>query len=317
MSTNLQMQAQGQGRRQVMQAAVGLAVGAVALLFAGEALAASCPGDMALVNGSCVDKFEGSLVEIREDGTEVPFSPYATPVGHKVRAVSREGVAPQAHISMVEAQKACKASSKRLCHSKEWKTACKGPDKTRFPYGNTREANACVDTDRTSPVLKKYAGEHTARTMNDPTLNQEPNTLEPTGAAAACTNAYGVHDMVGNIHEWTDDAAFRGGYYLDTTLNGEGCDYVTTAHSPIYYDYSTGFRCCADEGSLPDDVEPTPEAQPTAPAAPTAPIDPSTTRPFAPMGDDGPSGSWVAPAAATLNGGERRRGRGRGRTELG
>jgi sulfatase modifying factor 1 len=64
-----------------------------------------------------------------------------------------------------------------------------------------------------------------------------------------------VHDMVGNVHEWTDDASFRGGYYLDTKLNGEGCDYRTTAHAPAYYDYSTGFRCCADEGSAPaDDV---------------------------------------------------------------
>jgi formylglycine-generating enzyme len=298
----------------MVKSPVGLALGAAAFAFAAffgtDALAASCPRDMALVNGTCVDKFEGSLVEINEDGSEAPFSAYATPVGHKVRAVSQEGVAPQAHISMVEAQRACKASGKRLCHAKEWKSACKGPDKTQYPYGNTREASACVDTDRTSPVLKKYAGEHTARTMNDPTLNQEPNTLEPTGAAAACTNAYGVHDMVGNIHEWTDDAAFRGGYYLDTKLNGEGCDYVTTAHSAIYYDYSTGFRCCADEGSLPDDAS-APETAPEPPASAPSPIDPSTTRPAAPLGDDGPSGSWVRPAAATLNGGERRRGRGR------
>ncbi len=295
----------------LVQVAVGIVVGAASLLVGSEAIAASCPRDMALVNGSCVDKFEGSLVEVLEDGTEVPFSPYQTPAGHKVRAVSQEGVAPQAHISMVDAQKACKTSGKRLCHAKEWKSACKGPDKTRYPYGDTREANACVDTDRTSPVLKKYMGEHTARTMNDPTLNQEPNTLEPTGAAAACTNSYGVHDMVGNIHEWTDDAAFRGGYYLDTKLNGEGCDYVTTAHSAIYYDYSTGFRCCADEGSLPDDAEPAPDATPRE--APSAPIDPSTTRPALPMGDDGPTRTWAAPAAATINGGERRRGRGRGR----
>jgi len=296
--------------RQLVKATVSIGVLGLGLLFGTEARAASCPSDMALVNGTCVDKFEGSLVEIAEDGSESTFSPYATPVGHKVRAVSKEGVAPQAHISMVEAQKACKASGKRLCHAKEWKAACKGPEKTQYPYGSTREANACVDTDRTSPVLKKYNGEHTARTMNDPTLNQEPNTLEPTGAAAACTNSYGVHDMVGNIHEWTDDAAFRGGYYLDTKLNGEGCDYVTTAHSAIYYDYSTGFRCCADEGSLPDDA-PAPDATPVQTDAPSAPIDPSTTRPTAPLGDDGPSRSWVGPAAATLNGGERRRGRGR------
>ena len=52
--------------------------------------------------------------------------------------------------------------------------------------------------------------------------------------------------MVGNLHEWTSAASgtFRGGYYLDTTQHGSGCDYVTTAHNVKYHDYSTGFRCC-------------------------------------------------------------------------
>ncbi|HEY8077051.1 MAG TPA: SUMF1/EgtB/PvdO family nonheme iron enzyme [Labilithrix sp.] len=215
----------------------------------------ACPRNMAHVGHSCVDKFEGSLVEILEDGSEVPYSAYQAPNGHKVRAVSRRGVAPQGHISMVEAQRACKASGKRLCHANEWKTACKGPEQTRYPYGNERKPNACTDTNRTSPMTKLYGGERSARTMNDPRANQVENSLAQTGDAESCTNDYGTHDMVGNIHEWTDDGSFRGGYYLDTTLNGEGCDYRTTRHAPSYYDYSTGFRCCADEGSVPEGDE--------------------------------------------------------------
>jgi formylglycine-generating enzyme required for sulfatase activity len=207
---------------------------------------APCPPEMALVGKSCVDKFEGSLVEIHDDGSEAAFSAYEPPNGKRVRAVSQPGVVPQAHISMYEAQRACKASNKRLCHAGEWKAACKGPERTRYPYGNTRVANACVDTDRTSPMGVLFLGEHTNRTMNDPRANQQENTVELTGATATCTSGYGVHDMVGNVHEWTDDASFRGGYYLDTKLNGEGCDYRTTAHAPAYHDYSTGFRCCAD-----------------------------------------------------------------------
>jgi formylglycine-generating enzyme len=209
----------------------------------------ACPENMALVGTSCVDKYEGSLVEIHDDGSESDFSPYAAPNGHHVRAVSRPGVVPQAHISMIEAKKACAASNKRLCRGDEWKAACKGPAATRYPYGNARVANACVDTNRTSPMTVLYSGERSGRTMNDPRANQQDNTVEPTGATASCTNDYGVHDMVGNVHEWTDDSSFRGGYYLDTKLNGEGCDYRTTAHAPAYYDYSTGFRCCADTGS--------------------------------------------------------------------
>ena len=53
--------------------------------------------------------------------------------------------------------------------------------------------------------------------------------------------------MMGNLHEWTADPAgtFRGGFYADTRVNGDGCGYRTTAHSAGYSDYSTGFRCCA------------------------------------------------------------------------
>jgi len=212
-----------------------------------------CPRNMALVGASCVDKYEGSLVEIHEDGTESDFSPHEAPNGHRVRAVSRPGVVPQAHISMVEAKRACAASNKRLCRADEWKAACKGPSKARYPYGNARLASACVDTNRTSPMNVLHSGERTARTMNDPRANQMDNTVERTGAAESCTNDFDVHDMVGNVHEWTDDGSFRGGYYLDTKLNGEGCDYRTTAHAPAYYDYSTGFRCCADAGTIADE----------------------------------------------------------------
>ena len=85
--------------------------------------------------------------------------------------------------------------------------------------------------------------------------------LGKTGEHIGCVNGWGVYDMVGNIHEWvaTDaslpNGTFAGGYYLDTTQNGQGCEYRTTAHAPAYYDYSTGFRCCADENALPADAE--------------------------------------------------------------
>ena len=212
----------------------------------------ACPSTMAHVGHSCVDKYEASLVEHTADGDKA-FSPYQAPNGRDVRAVSRRGVVPQAHISMVEAKRACTASGKRLCKAQEWKAACKGPESTRYPYGNKRTPGACVDTNRSSPMNTLHGGERTSKTLNDPLANQQKNTLEATGNREACTNGYDVHDMVGNVHEWTDDASFRGGYYLDTKLNGEGCDYRTTAHAPAYYDYSTGFRCCADEGSLTDD----------------------------------------------------------------
>ncbi len=207
-----------------------------------------CPSEMTLVGDVCVDRWEASLVEVRPDGVELTWSAYHSPHGRVVRAVSRPGVVPQGYVSMADARRACKASNKRLCKANEWKAACKGPQHTVYPYGSTRVPGACTDAGRTAPLTKLYGGKamFENKSMIDPRLNQLANTVARTGEAAQCTNDAGAFDMVGNLHEWTDDGTLHGGFYLDVTSLHEGCDYVTTAHAPVYYDYSTGFRCCAD-----------------------------------------------------------------------
>lgn len=220
--------------------------------------AARCPAEMALVDDRvCVDRWEASLVERLPNGEERPWSPYLAIDGREgsVRAVSRADVVPQGYISGEQAMRACRASGKRLCGADEWERACRGPSGTRFPYGERRQRRACNDDIRAvHPVAEVGAllgipeGRIWYDGMNQPLINQLPNGLLPTGERAECTNDYGVFDMVGNLHEWVDDpeGTFRGGYYMDTTLNGEGCSYQTTAHDFRYHDYSTGFRCCMD-----------------------------------------------------------------------
>ena len=222
-----------------------------------------CPADMALVDSRvCVDRWEGAIVEAVPGGAERLWSPYVPIDGHEssVRAVSRPGVIPQGYISGKQSEGACRASGKRLCASGEWQNACRGPDHTRFPYGEARRAAVCNDDIRpihpvpeAGVLLGITAGHLWSEGMNQAIINQLPDTLLPTGERAECTNGYGVFDMVGNLHEWVDepDGTFRGGYYMDTSHNGEGCSYATTAHDFTYHDYSTGFRCCMD----PDGVE--------------------------------------------------------------
>ena len=306
-----------------------------------------CPTNMVLVATSearfCVDKYEASLVEADGEGNEKPYPHWLAVDGHAVRAVSEPGVFPQGYISEVQAEDACAASSKRLCSYSEWKTACMGPAKTTFPYGEARQPGVCHDTGKsavgavfgtramTDPVAinpptskaaasstkaskpnrqahsstkgraaettktratrsssttsknataskrndKTRVGEKTRSSsskrtpakasarpasvepsvwtqLNDPRLGQVDGALAKTGSHDACLNGYGALDMVGNLHEWvkTDPNAphgtFAGGYYLDTALNGDGCQYRTTAHAHDYHDYSTGFRCCAE-----------------------------------------------------------------------
>jgi sulfatase modifying factor 1 len=205
---------------------------------------------MALIEGRfCIDRWEASLLEVT-GSDERPFSPYETPGGHHVRAVTGAGMVPQGYVSRDQSELACEGSRKRLCDEDEWSTACKGNPPHAFPYGDARESGACNDRG-TSPLRIFYAGTeemYAPKSMNDPRLNQQPNTLAHAGAFARCTNGFGVFDMVGNLHEWVMSRrpTFRGGYYQDTHRNGDGCAYRTTAHMANYHDYSTGFRCCAD-----------------------------------------------------------------------
>jgi formylglycine-generating enzyme required for sulfatase activity len=204
---------------------------------------------MVHVDAFCVDRFEAALVELTGTATQ-PWSPYFNPAGHTVRAVSLREAVPQGYISQTEAAAACAAANKRLCTDTEWLRACQGPTTTTYPYGDTRQPGVCNDARAVHPAIELYGTSDAwiYSHLDSPCLNQEAAGLEPTGAEAGCLTAEGAYDMMGNLHEWTADPAgtFRGGYYVDTVENGNGCLYATTAHDVSYWDYSTGFRCCAD-----------------------------------------------------------------------
>ena len=117
---------------------------------------------------------------------------------------------------------------------------------TTYPYGNSRIAGACNDTRPTHPALELYGGG--AWDLTNRCLDELDDTVDPTGANAACVTAEGALDMVGNLNEWIEDpgGTFRGGDFYNATLNGQGCLFVTTAHQITHWQYSTAFRCCAD-----------------------------------------------------------------------
>ncbi len=223
----------------------------------------SCPDGMASVQGTfCIDKYEAHVVELHEvpgakKGTTKlstkAHSPFEPVDKLRVRAVTKKGVTPQGYISRDQAEAACVEAGKRLCTDQEWLTACKGKKPTTYPYGDDHKPGACNDAGVSS--FNKYFGtgnnppdkaKYNWANLNDPRLNQLKGTIAKTGSFAKCKNSYGVHDMVGNLHEWTSDpqGTFRGGYYLDTQIHGAGCGYTTTSHNAQYHDYSTGFRCC-------------------------------------------------------------------------
>jgi hypothetical protein len=214
---------------------------------------ARCPDDMASIGGRfCVDRYEASLVEKTASGELKPWPPFLSPEGAGTYvAESVAGVVPQGYVSGAQAARACAAAGKRLCAPVEWRAACGGSQGYAYPYGPTRVPGKCHDSG-VAPLLVYHAEE--ARTgwgpgaLNDPRNLQLAGTVAKTGASADCVNDYGVHDMVGNLDEWTADpnGTFQGGFWLDIDLHGEACAYRTIAHDFAYHDYSTGFRCCAD-----------------------------------------------------------------------
>jgi formylglycine-generating enzyme required for sulfatase activity len=229
---------------------------------------------MAKLARSCIDRYEASLVTLDEAGEEQQHPHYERPAqGVRYLARSVPGRYPQAYISRVEAAAACKNAGKRLCSMNEWRRGCMGSRWWTWPYGNKGRAGTC-NTAKPHLLSKMFGTDGRAwkydEHFNNPALNQEPGFLARGGEYAGCTNAEGVFDMVGNLHEWVSDPVtselvekmdaeeverrkqpwregngiFLGGFFSTTSEHGPGCKFITIAHEPAYHDYSTGFRCC-------------------------------------------------------------------------
>ncbi|MSP26138.1 MAG: hypothetical protein EXR75_13470 [Myxococcales bacterium] len=206
-----------------------------------------CPAGMVPVATFCIDRVEAALVRTSDGG---PVSPYFNPEMASVRAVAIPFAVPQAYIHQEQASDACLNSGKRLCETAEWLRACQGPATTTYPYGDKLLLGLCNDHRAVHPAVELFGTTDSwiFSQLDNACLNQLPLSLALTGSLPGCETAEGALDMMGNLHEWTADPAgtFRGGFYVDTQLNGPGCLYATTAHNTLHWDYSTGFRCCAD-----------------------------------------------------------------------
>ncbi|MDX9720994.1 MAG: SUMF1/EgtB/PvdO family nonheme iron enzyme [Myxococcota bacterium] len=208
-----------------------------------------CPEGMLRIDDFCVDRFEAALIELHDDQSSSPWSPFHNPGTRRVRAVSIEGAIPQGYISGAQAASACAEAGKRLCSDNEWLRACQGAQGWTFPYGNSRQPGLCNDARSPHPVVELFGSNEPWiwNELDNACINQLPESLARTGQHPQCVSQDGAFDLMGNLHEWTADpeGTFRGGFYVDTIVNGDGCLYRTGAHSFGYWDYSTGFRCCS------------------------------------------------------------------------
>lgn len=142
---------------------------------------------------------------------------------------------PMVRKSWIEAKALCEQRGARLCKEAEWELACEGPEMSPYPYGWVRDSTICNfdRTDLGGPEEKLI--DHRAK------LSEFPS----------CKSPYGVHNMVGNVDEWSERegqvspwrGALRGGWWLP---GRNRCRAATREHTEDYGGKQVGFRCCKD-----------------------------------------------------------------------
>jgi hypothetical protein len=171
---------------------------------------------------------------------------------------NRKGESPMVMVNWHEAQQKCTSQGKRLCREDEWTFACEGEEAMPYPNGTTRDSEACViDRKVPRPDLRALTPRIGDRAM------AEIERLwmgEPSGSHPACRSAFGVHDLIGNVDEWTraDESShehrhtppgerhpsiLKGGFWA--AIRGR-CRPSTRVHGEAYTMFQQGFRCCAD-----------------------------------------------------------------------
>jgi hypothetical protein len=144
---------------------------------------------------------------------------------------------PIAEQSWTSAGEICQGRGARLCLESEWQFACEGPDMHPYPYGDgfTRDGKAC-NIDR-SDLGMPGAG---LKDLRAP-ISEYPSCLSP----------FGVHNMSGNVEEWTtldkgkapDRSSMKGAWWLP---GKNTCRAATIGHGEVYRGKQVGVRCCKD-----------------------------------------------------------------------
>ena len=159
------------------------------------------------------------------------------------------GQYPAAFVSALEAADLCKAQGKRLCSEEEWTFACEGEEAMPYSHaaGYERDPSACI-TDVAWDAPNERALED--RTSRAAAHEMDRLWRGKASGTQRCKSAFGVHDMVGNVDEWTtaspgvegSQTILKGGYWGPVRAR---CRPSTRSHDARHEYFQQGFRCCA------------------------------------------------------------------------
>jgi hypothetical protein len=122
---------------------------------------------------------------------------------------------------------------------------CEGPERLPYPYGYVRDNKAC-HIDEIGP----YINEKRFYSVDRDAEIERIDRREASGARPGCVSPYGVHDLTGNLDEWTtnetgipDHGILKGGNWGEWR---NACRPMTNGHAAWFRYYQTDFRCCTD-----------------------------------------------------------------------
>ncbi len=159
---------------------------------------------------------------------------------------NKKGATPWVAVDWYQAQNHCYEAGKRLCIDREWALACEGQERLPYPYGHTRNNDACNMDMRWRTVDFEAYADPKHRMEEIKKLDQR----ETAGARPSCLSPFGVYDMAGNVDEWVINergkpfkSALKGGYWGPVRAR---CRPMTIIHEEVFHFYQVGFRCCGD-----------------------------------------------------------------------
>ncbi|HTJ85083.1 MAG TPA: SUMF1/EgtB/PvdO family nonheme iron enzyme [Polyangiaceae bacterium] len=242
-----------------------LAAGPAASLDPGPS--PECPSDMRLVVGTHYDEVQHFCTKPQRDAKDTHCFAYDEGITalegiekpihvcvDQYEAPNKKGSPPLVMRSFNSAKRFCEDRGKRMCSEEEWETACEGPTYEPLAYGWAVDKKLCNSDKKWMEVdFAKFAqGGDVAKNESDRLWQGTPS-----GRFPGCVSSFGVYDMMGNVEEWVSTrptrkwpGALMGGFWAKPWT---GCRGTNDAHEPGFQFYETGFRCCAEPGTLDAD----------------------------------------------------------------
>lgn len=156
---------------------------------------------------------------------------------------NRKGELPSVMISWYDMKRNCESVGKRLCQDTEWTFACEGEEALPYPYGYERNSKMCNIDNPQKP------GFDASRNAMTDKLVEYLDQRVPSGTFEGCVSPFGVHDMTGNVDEFTVNSSgkpykssLKGGAWL--LGHRARCRPATIAHNEDFKYYAEGGRCC-------------------------------------------------------------------------